>query len=352
MVRFREQLKPIFCIVIIVSLLSLALFPLKEWIGYRTVGFILLLLISGLAFFFDLWAVLAASLLSALIWNFFFIPPLFTFHIETNEDFLLFVSYFAVVILDGFFSFYWRKREKIKGEQEERKRSLKLYQNVFSSLSHELRTPLAVVLSSLEAHENTQNPDSKKILLANIKEASERLNQYVENLLSMSRLDSGYFLPVSDWLDIEDVYRDLKNREGYNDEYAVFLNLAPPLPLVKMDRGLFYEILKNVVGNALKHNPDGVIVHVGITYENGHLVVKVSDNGRGILREERERVFEKFYRSSTTKGSGIGLGLSLVKGYVEILQGKIKLETSEEGGLLVLIEIPCEASFINQLSND
>ena len=133
-----------YSILIVLSVAALC-YPLTEWIGYHSVALILLLTVSILAMRFRLYPVLVATILSALIWDFFFIPPYFTLTIGSQEDVLFLIMYFVVALLSGIFNHKLRQFELITRQKEERETSIKLYNTLFDSLSHELRTPISTI---------------------------------------------------------------------------------------------------------------------------------------------------------------------------------------------------------------
>ena len=173
-------------------------YPFTEWIGYHSVALILLLTISILAMRFSLYPVLVAAILSALIWDFFFIPPYFTLTIGSQEDALLLIMYFVVALLSGIFNYKLRQFELITRQKEERETSIKLYNTLFDSLSHELRTPISTILGATDVlHENEDklSKQDKQELTSEIITAALRLNSQLENLLNTSRLESGFIKP-------------------------------------------------------------------------------------------------------------------------------------------------------------
>ena len=121
---------------IIVILISLLCFGLSEFIGYRVVAFILLLTVSLLAVTFDILPVLLSAALSAFIWDFFFIPPRFTIHVDTAEDTILLIMYFVIAMINGVLTYKIRSIEKASRLKEERANSVKLYNTILNSLSH------------------------------------------------------------------------------------------------------------------------------------------------------------------------------------------------------------------------
>ena len=204
--------------IILVVLVSLACFAFKEIIGYKVIAFILLVTVSFVAMFYRIVPTVIASVLSALIWNFFFIKPYFTFHIGNTEDKFMFFMYFVIALINAVLTFKIRQIERIANEKESKLQSIKLYNTLLDCLSHELKTPIATIIGSTDAlQSNTvMSQNQKEKLLEEISIASLRLNNQVENLLNMSRLESGVIIPKKDWLDINEivyeVIRTLKTR--------------------------------------------------------------------------------------------------------------------------------------------
>src|SRR5215213_306103 len=170
-----------------VVIVALVCFGLSGFLGYRVVAFILLLTVSLLAITFDILPVLVSAALTALIWDFFFIPPRFTIHVNTTEDTILLVMYFVIALINGVLTYKIRQIEKLTRQKEERANSVKLYNTILNSLSHELRTPIASILGAtdnLQTNKNLSN-ENKFQLINEISKAALRLNQQVENLLNI-----------------------------------------------------------------------------------------------------------------------------------------------------------------------
>src|SRR6185436_9962022 len=164
---------------------------------------------------FDILPVLLAAILSAFIWNFFFIPPRFTFHVGTTEDFILFIMYFVIALINAALTYIIRQIEKVNRKKDERANTLKLYDTLLHSLSHELRTPISAIIAAtdnLQSGNHHLTNENKDLLVGEIAKASFRLNQQVENLLNMSRLESGVIQPKKDWCDINEIIYDVVKR--------------------------------------------------------------------------------------------------------------------------------------------
>lgn len=330
-------------------------YPFSEAIGYRSVALLLLLTVSLLSLRMSLYPVMLAATASALIWNFFFIPPQFTFQISNMEDALLFFMYFIVALLNGVFSARIRRAEEQVRKKEERAKAAKLYDTLFNSLSHELRTPIASIMG---ASDNLlTNPrlsdEVKQALYTEIGCSSDRLNRLVDNLLNMSRLDSGYIQPKLDWCDLEELLQTTTHRlRDELKDHPTSLDLQPDLPLVKLDFGLMETALTNLVYNAACYSPKGSAICIAARFAHQHCVIEVADHGPGFQKGEPDLVFEKFYRSKNSRTGGLGLGLSIAKGFVEAHGGTIHLQNKPGGGALFTLKIPSEAMDVKTLSHE
>jgi two-component system sensor histidine kinase KdpD len=477
--------------------LSVVCYLLKDIIGYQVVSFVLLFFVSILAIFYGTGPILLAATLSALIWDFFFIPPPFTLHIEKPVDVLMLIMFFIIALLNGiltsrvrlqekkirireartdalyqltreltmvpgiaevskiavryiqkYFSFdcaiilkndlnqldnkiqndtkiklsenelsiaAWVYRNSVKagkhtdtlpstdytfyplignsdnigviavkhtrqfthGEEQfweaflsqmsgkyEREflrnaarkvyllnESDKLYKTLFNSISHELRIPVTTVMGASDTLMSQTLPvEIRKNLYAEINIASERLNRLINNLLDMSRLESGQITLRSDWCDVHDLAN--KVADNLKKELLPFkLSTVIPsdMPLVFIDFGLIEQVLNNLVLNATQNTPAGTNIRLKFFYDYGALTIQVMDRGKGFPISELPSVFNKFYRGKDAKAGGTGLGLSIVKGFVEAHGGSVIAENRKNGGAIFTIKIPVKISEMNKV---
>lgn len=354
LISFRKDglKKQVLLCTTLIVLSSLILYFFVGWIGYQVVALVLLLMVSVTAMLFDIVPVLMAALLSALIWNYFFIPPVRTFHIGTPEDVLMFLMYFVIAFINAVLSFKIREIERKVRDKEEKENKLKLYDTLLNSLSHELRTPIAAIIGAVDILENQATSMSnihQSELVNEIKIASFRLNEQVENLLSMSRLESGILKPVLDWVDVNDlIFSVIKKYKSHHSE-ALNIIFSPDekVPLIKVDAVFVEQILYNLIRNAHVHTPAKSTVRISAYYLDESIRISVADNGKGFPTEEIKFVFDKFYRLKGAATGGTGLGLSIVKGFVEALNGQISLENQSSGGALFTVVLPAESSTLN-----
>lgn len=340
------------CMVLLVSLIA---FAFNDLIGYKVVALILLMTVSVIAMLFEIFPVLLAALLSSLIWNFFFIPPIFTFHIEHTEDVLMLSLYFIVALVNTVLSFKIRKEEKKAREREEKEKQIAFYNTLLNSLSHELRTPISTIIGAVDVLREPGNKLSKEQseeLLLQIDSAGMRLNRQVENLLNMSRLESGILSPALDWCDTNELIVSVLSDFKLAATHSFVFVPNDDLPLVKIDRGLVEQVIHNLLHNSVLYTPEKSTIVIQSTIANESWRISVSDNGPGIPEKNMRLIFDKFYRVPNSKTGGSGLGLSIVKGFVEMNGGTIVAKKNGESGLSIMIELKTEISFMNRLKNE
>lgn len=228
----------------------------------------------------------------------------------------------------------------------------KLYKTLFNSISHELKIPVTTILgaSDMLLNQELTKEDQQK-LFQQLNLSSIRLNRLIENLLNMSRLESGLISPNPDWSDLHDLSQRLsKALEEELKPFKLTVIFQQELPLVKVDIGLIEQAVYNLVLNSTQHAPQGSRIRLKVFYDNGNLVIQVMDRGCGFPEEELSSIFNKFYRGKNAKTGGTGLGLSIVKGFVEAQKGSVSAENRENGGARFTIRIPAESSSLSNLT--
>jgi two-component system sensor histidine kinase KdpD len=483
---------------LLVILSSSIFYLVKDFIGYQVVSFALLFLVSILALFYGTGPILLAATLSALIWDYFFIPPQFTLHIGKAEDVLMLIMFFIIALLNGILTSRVRRQEKKTRIREERTHALyqltreltmgsgidevskiavryiqkyfnldcaiilkndfnqldnqvqhdtkiklsenelsiaawvykhsakagkytdtlpsteytfypltgnndstgviavkhlnpftqgeeqfweaflsqisgkyereflrdaakkayilnesdKLYKTLFNSISHELRIPVATIMGATDTLlMHTYPEETRRKLYAEINTASIRLNRLIDNLLNMSRLESGRITPSLDWCDVQDLAN--KVADNLKQELLPFkLSTVIPsdMPLVFVDFGLIEQVLNNLVLNATQNTEAGTNIRLKFFFDQGALTIQVMDRGKGFPASELLSVFDKFYRGKEASAGGTGLGLSIVKGYVEAHGGTVIAENRKNGGAIFTIKIPVRSSEMDKLN--
>jgi two-component system sensor histidine kinase KdpD len=211
---------------------------------------------------------------------------------------------------------------------------------LLAAVGHDLRTPLAGIKASVSTlrQPDLEVSDAERAeLLATIEDSADRLDAIVVNLLDASRLQAGELTvraqPVS--LD-EMVAAALLALPGASRQVAV--DVPEELPLVNADPGLLERVLVNVIDNALRHGGGPVEVHALAVTENAKL--EIVDHGPGVDADQRERLFASFQRLNDGAKPGIGLGLSVARGFVEAMGGAMVADQTSGGGLTMRIRLP------------
>jgi len=341
--RIGRDRQYLFCI-LSVCIISAICFLLSPYIGAEVVAFVLLLTLSLIAMFFDILPVLLTAFLSALIWDYFFLLPRFNLRVGNTEDEILLSMYFVIALVNAVLTFKIRQVEKIARQKAEKAKTLKLYNTLLNSLSHEFRTPIATIIGAtdnlLEQPSRLSAEDSKKLLME-ISVASLRLNRQVENLLNMSRLESGFIQPKKDWHDIHEMVLSLLHQlEDPLAHRRVQVAIRDNFPLARLDYGLMEQVLYNLLYNAALYTPADSWIRVSAECFDQTLVLIVEDDGPGFPEEEIAKVFDKFYRLKDSRIGGSGLGLSIAKGFVEAHNGTIVLSNRSSGGARFVISLP------------
>lgn len=479
-----------FCFIVGVSFLNGLLVP---YIGYRSVGFIFLMAMMAIGLVATLGPILFAAALSALIWNYFFIPPLMTFAISAPEDVMMCIAYFLVALICGVLAARIRSRDRDLEGREERTRSLyelvrefsssltvmdvclatqqslegllngkikilltdeeealmrksyndskvddkdfalalwsfengknagwktetlsearclsvplkakeyvvgvllfyprektvlsmdqqnflenvcaqagmaldrlrlqhksekmkvleaseNLHQALLNSVSHELRTPLTAIIGSASAVLDKKvfsQENVREQLVQDIIDSSLRLNQVVENLLDMSRLNSGALHLKREWMDLADLLSGIPAKLGrLVAHHKLVLKNDMGSCYAQVDEKLLEHALMNLLSNAVRYAPEGTEISLELEHEDKKIFLRVKDQGPGIPPQSLQQIFEAFYRVPGSVTGGVGLGLAIVKALVDAHGGRVYAQNRRgASGAEFIIELPYE----------
>ena len=184
------------------------------------------------------------------------------------------------------------------------------------------RAPIAAIIGATDNLQGNNNltKENKEQLINEISKASLRLNQQVENLLNISRLESGHIKPKNDWCDIvELVYELVRRVEENNPKRKISISINQDMPLCSLDKGMLEQVIYNLLNNAAMHTEPNCRIEISANCYADLLTVIIEDNGNGFPGIDRREVFDKFSRNKTSNTLGSGLGLSIVKGFTEAL---------------------------------
>jgi len=222
--------------------------------------------------------------------------------------------------------------------------SERLSKTLLDSISHEMRTPIAAITSAASTLGDLKSPSEPGVfqaLVNEIREAVNRLNRLVGNLLDIARVESGHVKPKLDWCDVQDLVNvTVKSVRKELSQHKLELVMKPEIPLVRMDFVLMEQALTNLLLNAAFHTPPATPIEVSAHVANKELALTVADRGPGIPPDAVSRIFDKFYRAPGAMTGGSGLGLSIVKGFMEAQGGRATAENRPGGGAAFTLYLP------------
>ncbi|MBV9684424.1 MAG: DUF4118 domain-containing protein [Solirubrobacterales bacterium] len=218
---------------------------------------------------------------------------------------------------------------------------------ILHAISHDLRSPLTAITTAGSALAIGVSDAERAELIDVIEMESARLAKLVDDLLDLSRIESGAVAPQADWCDLHDVVASAAANSGA--EHPIEFALPPELPLVRADAAQLERVFSNLIENAIKFSPPGAPVRITGGASAGRVAVRVVDRGSGIPRRYRSQVFEPFFRArgsadsvpgSGDGGGGSGLGLAICRGFVEANGGRIVLQTDRDTGTTFTVSFP------------
>ena len=475
----------------VLSLIGYSLLPMVE---YRSVGFLYLLAIAMLSLFVGPAIVFWSAVLSALAWDFLFIPPRFTFAIKEPADVMLLFTYFGVAAITGLLTYRLRKQQRLSAVREMQTSALyllakdlssarsleeilqnaithiaktfevdvvilikdavgSLYAHRYSTISidlkemsvaawvmehgrpagrltdtlpfarltylpiataersygvlgltpklrerlqpdarilaeiftrqlavalereelhelsqrgrvsqeserltkalincvsHELKTPLVSIQgasSALIEPELVKDPEVARSLAREIYEGSLRLTRLVDSLLDISRIEAGGIKLHKTAVDLKDLVAVvLRKLSGELTKHSMLINIPDGLPAIEADSHLIEQVIANLLHNVAIHTPPGTITEVDGWVKEGYVALCVKDNGPGFPAEDSSKIFDKFYRVDERKTGTSGLGLAIVRGFVDVHGGKVEASRVDPHGAAFTIKLPIGSS--------
>ncbi|GGR68597.1 sensor histidine kinase [Streptomyces roseolus] len=240
----------------------------------------------------------------------------------------------AAVVLD---------RQRLVGEAEEARKLAegnKIRTSLLAAVSHDLRTPLAGIkasVTSLRSDDVEWSEEDRAELLEGIEAGADRLDHLVGNLLDMSRLQTGTVTPLVRAVDLDEV---VPMALGGVPDGSAEADVPETLPMVEVDKGLLERAVANIVENAVKYSPEGVPVAVTASTLGDRVELRVVDRGPGVPDDSKDGIFEPFQRfGDAPRGSGVGLGLAVARGFVEAMGGTLSAEDTPGGGLTMVLTL-------------
>lgn len=378
----HKQLLGYVAAVVVIPAATAVLRAFGSHMNPTTVALTLLLIVLFVAAAWGSKPAVLASLLGGACFNFFFLPPIGTFHIADPENWIALFAFLITAITAGQLSTRARRRAEEAGaarreierlyrelqdsfERSSQAKALKQSERLKSALldavTHDLRTPLTSIKASVTTLLDDQRSigkdgdagrlgqEGRQEMLEVIDEEADRLDHFIEGLMELARIEAGDIQLRRQWGSVEEIITAALNRAApLTRNHRVQIRLDDELPTVRVDERAVAEVIYNLVGNAAKYSPAGTSIRVEAKADNEAMVrLTVADEGSGIPPELRERVFDKFFRATRDADSGVrvptgtGMGLAIAKGIVEAHGGRIWIEDTDDGkGTKVVVALP------------
>jgi len=224
-------------------------------------------------------------------------------------------------------------------------RSLNLRRQMTADIAHELRTPVSIILGHAEAvHDGVLSASMETFEI--IREEAERLEHLVEDLRTLSMADAGELKLVVRPYPPQKLLQDVQktyNHQAKQKKITISTKAATDLPEIAVDPQRMKEVFSNILDNALRYTPENGRIALSAEVAEDSIEMRVKDSGPGVASNELDRIFERFYRTETSRTreeGGSGLGFAIAKSIVEKHNGRIRAESQLGHGLTVIIRIP------------
>jgi K+-sensing histidine kinase KdpD len=349
---------------------TLLVYPLKSVAPVASLGVVYLPAILLISVVWGLRMGLLASLLSAIAFNYFQLPPLHRLTIADEENWVALATFVIVAAISSTvaglaraqaveaerrreeadralaeLAELTRERDRMQEEMVEAealRRSDELKTALLRSISHDLRTPLTSIIASGAALDSaTLSAGERAELSGAIVSEGGRLSRMVENLLDMSRLEAGKAEPHREPTDVGEVLEAAREAIGRSD--LVRIEVDAPLPEVEADAAQLERAFANLIENGVRHSGGRPVLIKGRRIGE-RIVVRVVDQGPGIPQSEWGRIFEPFQHGAADGSSGgAGLGLAIARGFVEANGGEITVDSVEGQGSSFVVALPCRS---------
>jgi len=353
--------------------IGLALIPVRDQLTSATVALVLVVVVVGAAIVGGAVAAIVTAIAAAITLNVAFIRPYGGLDIASVDDGTELIAFVVVALLVGqLVTRLVRRRTEVR-EASEQVRALdqrvaQLHDErshlarratraeelealdrqrsaLLRSVSHDLRTPLASIRAvATDLRDGVEYDDVTRVeLLTTVCDEVDRLDRFVANLLSLSRIEAGAFTPERQAVDVAELVNErVRSLAPLLREVTVRTDLPADLPLADADYGQLEQVVTNLLANAARHAPSGSDVWIACARDGDDVRIEVSDQGKGIAPEDAERLFDPFVRGRDSRGSGIGL--AICRSIVEAHGGTISVRRTFGGGATFSFTVPVHAS--------
>ena len=290
-------------------------------------------------------AAVVASVLGVLAFDLVFVPPYYRLTVHDPQYIVTFAVMLATALLISELTHRVRAHSQAEKIAWQRVETEFLRNVLLSGVSHELRTPLTAIAGAAGAVLETRDrlsAESQTELLQTIVAEAERMDRLVNNLLDMTRLESGELSVKKEWQPIQEVIGSALHRLAQRlGDRPVTTDVPDDLPMVAIDATLIEQVLMNLLDNAVEYTPSVSAIDIRARHAGGSIEIEVADHGPGLPPGTEDRVFQKFFRAAPPANRrGIGLGLAICRSIVEAHGGSISARNDPGGGAAFRFTIP------------
>lgn len=338
---------------------------LQNQINPITVALVYLLFILFIATIYGSKPAILSSIVAMFCLNFFFLPPVGTLTIADPQNWIALFAFLVVSLTAGQLSAKAKNRaeeaERLYTELQEAfektsraeafKQNEKLKSALLDAVTHDLRTPLTSIKASVtmlieenqtDALHITLEPQGRTELLEVINEETDRLNDFVESMVEVAKIEAGEFHLRKIPTEVSEIISNaLQRAENLRANHQIRLEIQSGLPKISVDEKAIAEVIYNLLDNAVKYSPLQSNITISAKQIEDYVEIGIEDEGKLIPVDERNKIFQKFYRADKSK-KGFGMGLAIVRGIIESHGGKIWVESGRIGNRFVF-ELPINA---------
>lgn len=239
-----------------------------------------------------------------------------------------------------------KAEREIQKAYEQEKELNELKSRFVSMASHEFKTPLANILTSatlIDKYQKTEQAENREKHVGKIKRSVNTLNAILNDFLSLDRVESGAMKFNATEFDLVGLCNEIIDQLDLLLKEGQQIKLTAPTSslVVKMDQNAMKHIIGNLLSNSIKYSGNHSLISLNIQSDESNLSIAVTDQGIGIPAGEQKNMFSKFFRAKNSLNiQGTGLGLHIIKYYIELMNGTISFESKEEIGTTFFIKIP------------
>jgi len=353
---------------LVVFFTTAALLPLRAQLNLAALALLLMIAVVGASIRFGRLAAFAAAVLASLSLNFFFIVPYHTLSIAHTDNIIAFAAFLVTGLLAGHLSataheeaqraeqqraqaevFYAELQRSVdlRRAQEAQIQTERIKTAFLDAVTHDLRTPLTSIkaaATTLQQHVSAEK-ESVRELLAVIVEESDRLNDFIEGMVELARLEGGHAGLRMSRVRVSELVDAARERAaGRLRDHRLEIAVGEDLPALLVDRMGIAEVVYTLLDNAAKYSRPYSRIAVVAAVVGDEMQITVEDEGRGIPPAMRTRVFERFVRAENGK-SGFGMGLAIAKAIIDAHHGRIWVEGRRSGqGTAVAFTLPLSSA--------